>query len=595
MELPNQPLKTAFNRLSTDEPSQDYDDNNNNRFSHPKLLSGCSRTITCEKDMVSPGSSRYSWNSPNPFNNLKIEIENNNALTSHKRRSDDSCLDDTYETPFKKLCRPNDFVSPDLACVLDSYNLPDVATVYSTTDPQNVPCTVDNTVKVQSEPTKKADSRRCVAAPRSSPSSDTTDAWTTSISHENDEVTMDLRPVFDFDVDDLMCLSPFDSDRGSDDDFEAVADKGLTKSLLAYNATQDQVTKGGNKGQEGNGEAIVGEREQDKDKLSQQEKEGGVRRRGCEALQRSYVGLGEGQPLCSGFPKPSGGLAMVSQLCQSFTQEDVCYGLFGAPLVPEVGAEDALEGAAGEGWHIGAPILESSVCHGDALEVNATCEGNALKLGEKGGLDTEEVTVETSYETTMPLNVQVRSVVVVPSVEQCTRKPSVHPTTLPEHKTVYGPNAVKNTAVQPQQNSIKKGSVQKVTKPVQASSTSSDRKAKTICTQQIVPRPVVFDKEEDWQREKRLYVSSVTRHMRENSGAGVMTELVNLMNHVADQGPGTNSRQWQHPSDLTRRNYQKRFGNDSTIYTLDQWQNRNYKNHRRFAKVPRTFERSPVL
>lgn len=34
---------------------------------------------------------------------------------------------------------------------------------------------------------------------------------------------------------------------------------------------------------------------------------------------------------------------------------------------------------------------------------------------------------------------------------------------------------------------------------------------------------------------------------------GVMTELLNLMNHVAEQGPGTNGRQWQHPSDLTRR------------------------------------------
>lgn len=33
----------------------------------------------------------------------------------------------------------------------------------------------------------------------------------------------------------------------------------------------------------------------------------------------------------------------------------------------------------------------------------------------------------------------------------------------------------------------------------------------------------------------------------------VMTELLNLMTHVADQTPGANGRQWQHPSDLTRR------------------------------------------
>uniref|UniRef100_A0A674EPL3 S100P-binding protein n=1 Tax=Salmo trutta TaxID=8032 RepID=A0A674EPL3_SALTR len=103
----------------------------------------------------------------------------------------------------------------------------------------------------------------------------------------------------------------------------------------------------------------------------------------------------------------------------------------------------------------------------------------------------------------------------------------------------------------------------------------------------VFSRPVVYDREEDWQREKWLYVDSVTRHIRENidAGEGVMTELLNLMNHVAEQGPGTNGRQWQHPSDLTRR----------TNYTLDEWQNQNYRNHQRFANLPQIFERSPVL
>uniref|UniRef100_A0A4W5Q038 S100P-binding protein n=1 Tax=Hucho hucho TaxID=62062 RepID=A0A4W5Q038_9TELE len=108
----------------------------------------------------------------------------------------------------------------------------------------------------------------------------------------------------------------------------------------------------------------------------------------------------------------------------------------------------------------------------------------------------------------------------------------------------------------------------------------------------VFSRPVVYDREEDWQREKWLYVDSVTRHIREN--IGVITELLNLMNHVAEQGPGPNGRQWQHPSDLTRRNYKRRFGNDRTNYTLDEW-HKNHKNHRRFAKVPQIFERSPVL
>lgn len=34
---------------------------------------------------------------------------------------------------------------------------------------------------------------------------------------------------------------------------------------------------------------------------------------------------------------------------------------------------------------------------------------------------------------------------------------------------------------------------------------------------------------------------------------GVMTELLHLMNAVANQGRGSDGRKWQHPSDLTRR------------------------------------------
>lgn len=32
-----------------------------------------------------------------------------------------------------------------------------------------------------------------------------------------------------------------------------------------------------------------------------------------------------------------------------------------------------------------------------------------------------------------------------------------------------------------------------------------------------------------------------------------MSELLKLMSHVADQTPGTSGKQWQHPSDATRR------------------------------------------
>lgn len=44
----------------------------------------------------------------------------------------------------------------------------------------------------------------------------------------------------------------------------------------------------------------------------------------------------------------------------------------------------------------------------------------------------------------------------------------------------------------------------------------------------VFSRPVVYDREEDWQREKWLYVDSVTRHIRENIGAGEGKRCISL-------------------------------------------------------------------
>ncbi|XP_020357327.1 S100P-binding protein [Oncorhynchus kisutch] len=782
MERPIQPLKTIFHRRSSAKPRGD-----DKSFGHLRPLSVYSRMITCENGRVSPSGTNQSWNSSNPFCNLKVEIVNNNAPTRHKRRLDDSCLDDTYETTYKKPCSPK-AISPDLACVVVSCSiLPGVATVSPTTDLQKVPSSVENTVKdkgtseavicvpnsdhIQCGQAGEAGSRPGGAAAPGGPVSNESEAWSETLSHEPEKVSMDLGPVFDFDVDDIMCLSPIDSDRGSDEGIEAFVDScnsfyddctrnpsdgdtQPTKPFLAHSSTQNHVSREGydvGEREEGKGKKMVGERgKEGNGEINHQEEEEvvsieGVFSRsylaalkagkdvsqavpplqprisssplfmGREVMQRLQMAVSDdGEPPCPpGFSDPNGGQAMVCQPHYSFTSEDVAYGLYGAPLVPVEGADEGLEGTAGDDWSIGAPILESSLCHVAPVEFNAGCEGNVVE-GGGGVLDSvqecqvtllaEEVTVEPSYENAFPLQVQVRSVLVVPSVQQSS---SSQPSTLPEHvqkpsleknvvktttrpvqkpspgqniikntivhkpslgqkvtkikpvqaastssdqkvvntrpvqKPSPGQNIIKNTIVHkpslgqkvtkiktvqaastssdqkvvntrpvqkpsPGQNIIKNTIVhkpslgQKVTKikPVQAASTSSDQKVvNTRPVQKTAPRPVVYDREEDWQREKWLYVDSVTRHIRENIGAGegVMTELLNLMNHVADQRPGTNGRQWQHPSDLTRRNYQRRFGNDRTNYTLDEWQNQNYRNHQRFANLPQIFERSPVL
>nr|XP_033498870.1 S100P-binding protein-like [Epinephelus lanceolatus] len=203
-----------------------------------------------------------------------------------------------------------------------------------------------------------------------------------------------------------------------------------------------------------------------------------------------------------------------------------------------------LEGDVEEEWNIGPPILESSI--------------GQVTLGG------EETTLDTSYETTLPLQVQVKSVVVVPNQLTSSSKTDAAPLPVQTAK--------------PTKLSLDENRAAMSAKTVSASS----------------QRPVLFDSEKDWDREKQLYVHSVNRHLKEHQRAeeDVMTELQNLMNHVADQTPGT-GRRWQHPSDFTRRNYVSRFGNQIPKVTLQEWQAKNCAN-KRFAKVPKIFERSHV-
>ncbi|XP_039528543.1 S100P-binding protein-like [Pimephales promelas] len=113
---------------------------------------------------------------------------------------------------------------------------------------------------------------------------------------------------------------------------------------------------------------------------------------------------------------------------------------------------------------------------------------------------------------------------------------------------------------------------------------------KTIC------KPVVLSSEDEWERNKRTYVDSVKRHMKEQNGAanGAITELHSLMNTIANRRTGRNDPHWQHPSDLTRRNFRKSRLKGPSV-SLDEWQKRNLLVYRRFVNVPDIFRRSPVL
>ncbi|XP_068195864.1 S100P-binding protein-like isoform X3 [Antennarius striatus] len=113
-------------------------------------------------------------------------------------------------------------------------------------------------------------------------------------------------------------------------------------------------------------------------------------------------------------------------------------------------------------------------------------------------------------------------------------------------------------------------------------------------------RPVIFDCESELMRDKGMYIYSVTRHMNENRGLNqgfgrgntestfvcvedAITELHHLMDRVSD--PSCVSAPWQHSSDLTHRNYQRRFGNLKPAHTLSEWKAKNCATHKRFAKA----------
>ncbi|MEQ2315444.1 hypothetical protein AMECASPLE_022403 [Ameca splendens] len=199
-----------------------------------------------------------------------------------------------------------------------------------------------------------------------------------------------------------------------------------------------------------------------------------------------------------------------------------------------------------EGPHEQQGHKQASACAAAVEQKSGTSEALREPVHISQTYNSGDFTVDSLYETTLPLQVQVKSKVVVPN------------------------------------------QAERISKP--ASSTHPERKASSANQN----RPKIFDNSMEWERQKRQYIFSVRSHMNENRGGaqGPMTELLDLMTHVAGQA-GSNGSQWQHPSDLTCRNYQKRFGNETPTMTLSEWQAQNQTHYRRFSKVPKIFKRSP--
>ncbi|XP_061650648.1 uncharacterized protein LOC133487681 isoform X2 [Phyllopteryx taeniolatus] len=207
---------------------------------------------------------------------------------------------------------------------------------------------------------------------------------------------------------------------------------------------------------------------------------------------------------------------------------------------------ESFEGDAKEVWNIGPPVLESSVCGEEE-------SGSGNQKGEE--VQPSETKPFSNYDTS--LEVQVQSV--------------VH---------VVGQPTFSSTQAAPRGKYLIKKQLSTSTPSTSKDSIHSRRQ-------------VVLNTEEDWEREKRMYVQSVHRHISEASDAAqdAVSELWGLMTHVGHDSSG---RPWQHPSDLTCRNYKAHLRNPEMKMSLHEWQAKNMGTHKRFEKVQKVFERSPV-
>ncbi|XP_026209853.1 S100P-binding protein-like [Anabas testudineus] len=375
---------------------------------------------------------------------------------------------------------------------------------------------------------------------------------------------------FDSDIDDILCLNPIGTK--APEEVSARSCQNSTSCTLL----SEQVGKCGPKLQRN--EVLNGQenlRECRKDEL---EDKGYVSMSYTKNLNEmpttassSQPKAGEGKVLqdkChpQGLPEQT----VLSGQKIPVTVSDICSSVC-VPLLDSVNCPvESLEGDVEDILNIGPPIFESSLCCTDTVTVHTGSEqsrllSEVLQEGSIGPIHehhtTEEVTVDTSYESTLPLQVQVKSVVVV----------------------VPRQNTKNNNPGSPHLSELDSAAMSK----------PDENKCKVCPRSQ---RPAIFNGEMDWEHEKERYIHLVKKHMNDSPVAAhdVMTELVSLMSHVADQAPGSGTP-WQHPSDLTRRNHQKRFGSSlMPKMSLKEWQAKNGITLKRFAKVPKVFQRSQL-
>ncbi|XP_046722750.1 S100P-binding protein-like isoform X2 [Silurus meridionalis] len=531
-------IKTASHKHGSDETRH---------FSHFKPLSVYSRKVYC--NAISSYSVNSSCSPESPLWNLKVELINSRESVGRKRRLDDSCLDETYDRSSKKPCLANRS-SPHSTSVptIDSFNAYRQVKLVSS---QSSSVGLDEVKRIE----KTLSGQKSLGLDWTYGSDMTASQSSTSLTnicssspvlvHNEDADVI----AFDYDVDEIMCLSPIDH-------ADAVAD-GLEDCIQSCPSEEGHKSWYYSKQRQGKLENST-----DRDTQCASD-EGYVTKSYCTSgpaesnlLQITVPNSSNTSPLAS-TPIMSTPLEKSRELVKcwknDFDKKSQSSPTINCKLVKassaislnlDAGKTKALptipfmniKSEAGNMVHKGTAVGKSSDNRQIAIQVKEDKE--VLSVGQQ----------QAGSENKLPL--EVKSKVSLLDKQQ--------------------PGAVKDAYQQPEKK-VSEGQ-RNVFKDV--------------------PRPVLYS-EDDWEKEKKVYVDSVRRHMADKVEHGVMTELLCLMKDVANQGRGGIGRRWQHPSDLTRRNY--RLCNGSRLLSLNEWQNLNYRYHRRFAQVPPVFKRSQML
>lgn len=374
-------------------------------FDQLKPFSVCPGIISCDQKADVHQLRRLS----KPFINFKIKIINNGT---NKRKLHESSPDDCYVTPLKKPFDPK-ALSPDLGCFVECYSTPvkqELASPFSTLNPELTAKTQD----VGSEIKESVSSQLLSKDAKYGPSTERggsleKETKAQDLMHER---VLNPSPTFDCDVDDILCLNPDSPLRFLEDEDGYMSrscqifQDGLfpVAGLIVAEEPADEVKR----------ETCLSVKDVEEDKgyislsFINENKEAGL----VNSKQlTTNSAKGDYHPQTSSDPRVHEQTATSG--CLTVTVDNLIPSSC-EPLLEHVNT-NCLESCKLEGvWDIGPPIFESSMCHSetDKLKAEQSCQvleevQENVTEPVQSTLKKEDTAVETSYEATLPLKVQV--------------------------------------------------------------------------------------------------------------------------------------------------------------------------------------------